>query len=154
MACVVPERQTVISGPYRACLNLSGFQQAVGWPHAEPGESYALRLRRDRVLVVNGPVLADGWNAEHGVAVSDMTDGFAVIDLQGSDCLFVLRRGTEVSIEMPSASCIRLFAGHEVILFSRGTDAYRLHVARGHLEAIWVLLTTYAIQASEQSSEQ
>ena len=70
---VSSDRLTLISGPVQQALAKCGMQIAAGWPDPVSSDSYALRLRRDRILVVNGPALEDGWDADNGVAISDMT---------------------------------------------------------------------------------
>ena len=105
---IVPERQTLLSGSIGALLEMSGVETATGWPKPATGESYALCLRRDRILRVNGTALEDGWYEAVGVAVSDMTDGYAVIQVSGPSALSVLKRGTEIDPSEPSAATARL----------------------------------------------
>ena len=70
---IVPiERQTVISGDIVDCLEKCGCKTAVGGgPDIAQGGIYCLRQRRDRVLVVNGPELGDGWHSDQNVAVTE-----------------------------------------------------------------------------------
>lgn len=148
---VQPERQTLLSGPFARLLEMINVSDATGWPAPASGSSYALRLRRDRILSVNGPPIEEGWHEASGCAVSDMTDGFAVISLSGPDALTVLQRGTEINPAEPSASAARLFGSYGVILYAYGSDqTYRFHVQRAHLDGLWDLLQTYIQQASER----
>lgn len=141
---VRPRRQTLISGPYAKALALAGVKAATGWPDIASGTPYAVRLRRDRILLVDGPALRDGWHEAAGVAVSDMTDGYAVIELAGSGALSVLRRGTEISADMPSASVARGFGGYATLIYAfKAEDRFRLHLPRGFLEGFWALMVTY-----------
>ena len=138
-----PRRQTLISGSYAAGLQLTGLSGAGGWPDAVTGETYAVRLRRDRLLVVNGEEIADGWQGEAGLAVSDMTFAYAVIDISGAKALGLLRHGAELDLA-PSAAVVREFSGYGILLYSRGPEAFRLHIRRSHLDAIWTLLAHLA----------
>lgn len=52
-------RQIMVSGP----AVRDTFGPATGWPAVVSGDSYTLSLRRDRVLIVNGPAMAAGWDA-------------------------------------------------------------------------------------------
>lgn len=137
-----PQRQTLVSGPYSAALNRTRMGAAVGWPEDASGAAYAVRLRRDRILVINGSAVVDGWHSDGGLAVSEMTFAYAIIDLDGPKSLDILRQGTELTLS-PSASVAREFSGFGIFLYSRGINSFRLHVRRSHLEAIWSLLENY-----------
>ena len=144
---VQPELQTLISGPYNDALKLAGISTATGWPERAKGECYAVRLRRDRILVVNGPELADGWHDVEGLAVSDMTDGYAILELSGANAMSVLRRGTEISLNEPSASVTRGFSGYGTLIYRfEQIDRFRVHCPRGFLEGLWSLMQSYAEQ--------
>lgn len=148
MKPVAPTRQTLISGPYKDALALAGLEAASGWPDIATGSPYALRLRCDRILVVDGPELADGWHEAEGLAVSDVTDGYAVIELSGPVAAGTLQRGTEISVNARSASVNRGFAGYCTMIYAfEDKGRFRIHVARAHLEGLWALLASYAEQA-------
>ncbi len=155
-----PHRLTLISGPVVSgphgtspgALALAGFSEAIGWPDPASGESHALRVRRDRILVVNGPALAEGWHADSGLAVSEMTDGYLACTLTGSgagsgaglEALDVLRRGTDIDPAHPSRSVVRTFSGYAVMIHAMAeADSYRLYVARGYFDGFWDLLRAY-----------
>lgn len=147
------DRQVLLSGPIAACLNEAGFGIAIGWPDVvTPDGGYALRLRRDRVLVVNGAPIAEGWH--NGVACSDVSDGYGVIELEGRDALAVLQRGTEISRAVPSPSVARQFSGFGVLLYACGATRFRLHVARGHIDALYAMLEVFAAQAESERRAQ
>ncbi|MBV1865771.1 MAG: hypothetical protein KUG74_15225 [Rhodobacteraceae bacterium] len=129
--------QTLISGPIAACLAVSGQKQAFGWPDIVTGQPYALRLRRDRLLVVNGGQQAEGWD-ERGVAVSDMTGAYSVIEIDGPQAIDLLNSGTELSIDLPSGTVARQFHGFATLIYRwQSLTCYRLHIQRCYLEAIW-----------------
>jgi hypothetical protein len=138
--CKLP-RQTLLSGPIEPCLALAKQQVAIGWPEVVPSKTYALRLRRDRILAVNGPALADGWNEEIGVAISDMSGGYAVLQLSGTGALSILATGTELTPNLTSRSAMRRFYRQEVVLYRwQNPTTYRLHIERVYLEHMWDLL--------------
>lgn len=147
LALIQPDRQTLISGPFGQALTLVGLDSAVSWPTPASSDTYACRLRRDRILVINGPDLPDGWNDELGLAVSTMTDGYAVLELEGPNAMTVLRRGTEISIQEPSASVARRFFGYPVLIYGFKTDErFRIHVPRAFLDGLWALFTGFMQQ--------
>ena len=79
-----------------------------------------------------------------GVAVSDMTGGFAALELSGPRALKILKTGTELDLTQPSGTVMRRFHRQEIILYRwQADDTFRLHVQRGQLEAIWKLLSAF-----------
>ncbi|WP_299751588.1 hypothetical protein [uncultured Tateyamaria sp.] len=136
------QRQTVLSGALDNCLQLINATSAVaGGEDQAVGNTYALRQRRDRVLAVNGPALKDGWHATHGVAVSDMSSAYALIELSGENAVHVIATGTEFVPDQLSASVSRLWHGFGNVLYRHGPDdAYRMHVRSAQFEAVWEML--------------
>ncbi len=137
------QRQTLLSGPIQTCLQLAQQPGATGWPAPASGTSYALRLRRDRILSINGPALPDGWHPD-GVAISDMTDGYACIEITGQGALDLLNQGTELDPATPSNSCARLFQGQPCLIYHWQTDSLRLHIERPHTETLWKHLIPFS----------
>jgi len=107
-------RQTLISG---AQVLEQIKQPLIGWPDIADVQSYAITLRRDRVLLVNDSKEPDGWNEELNWAVSDVSDAYSVIDIHGEQALSLLMRGTELSLSAPSRSAARRMFGLDVILY-------------------------------------
>lgn len=141
LAPAAPTRQTLISG----ARVLAQFPDAVGWPDIASGNAYALSLRRDRVLLVNGPERPDGWDDDSGQAVSDVTDAYTVFDLTGPNALDLLKHGTEIGLHPPSRSVARMLFGVGVILYRHRTgDRFRLHVPRAQSQTAWQILTEQA----------
>lgn len=129
--------QTIISGPIETCLTICGQQKAIAWPNVVEGSTYALRLRRDRLLCVNGPDLADGWH-DQGVAVSDMSGAYGVVEISGPKALNLLNQGTELDTALPSGSVARQFHGFAALIYRwQSQSCYRLHVQRCYLDAVW-----------------
>jgi len=121
-ACLL-RAQTCVSG----VSVLSAFP-ATGWPDiVNAVQGYAVCLRRDRVLLVNNNDLPkDGWHGTQSIAVS---------------CL-LLQRGTEVSLQEPSKSAVRLLFGYEVVLYRIEDLTFRIHVDRAHADALWAHFET------------
>ncbi len=131
-------RQVLISGP-DVLAQVDG--PMVEWPGVVEAESYALSLRRDRVLWVNGPEMAEGWDAARNWAVSDVSDGYEVIEIAGTGALALLCRGAEVSLDQPSRSVARLLFGLGAFLYRAGdVQTYRAHVGRAQAAAFWKAL--------------
>lgn len=148
-----PERQTLISGPRGKALKLAGLDKAVGWPEPARSDTYALSQRRDRILVVNGPGLADGWDSDHGLAISDMTDGYAACTLSGQTAMSILKRGTEIDKRIASASVARAFAGFPVLVYAvENPQSFRMHVPPGLFDALWSVLKRFANSAADATS--
>lgn len=133
-------RQTLLSGRYPACMAFAGLtSRAVGGDGQVTGDHYAIRQRRDRILVVGGPRIDEGWHADPDIAVSDMTAAYTVIELSGPDSRRVIATGTEFLAAINSRSAARIWHGLSCLLY-RHDDNYRLHVRSAHLDAAWVML--------------
>lgn len=134
-------RQTMISGTDvldRTLLPL------VEWPDKVNSDSYALVLRRDRILEVNGDHRPDGWNASAGIAVSNMTDGYEVFRLSGLRALDLLKRGAFIDASKPSRSVARQLFGLPVFLYRcEKPDSYLVHVPSAHAQTLRHSLCRY-----------
>ncbi|MEL7097496.1 MAG: hypothetical protein AAGM84_01585 [Pseudomonadota bacterium] len=125
-------RQTMVSGT----MVLSTYSLAIGWPDVALGEAYALCMRRDRVLLVNAGARRDGFDPDTSEAVSDMTDGFAVLALSGPRALECLQAGAALDPAQPSRSAFRRVFGTDVLLYRHGDEStFRIHVPRADLAA-------------------
>lgn len=133
------KRQTLISGSH---IRKTIAGSLIGWPHVASGPTYNVGLRRDQILVINGPEIPLGWDDEHNRAVSDMTDGYATFDLEGAGGMDVLRRGGEISESLASLSALRKLFGMNVIVYQCETAGhYRLHIEVGLAHALQEALT-------------
>ncbi|WP_323778845.1 hypothetical protein [Leisingera sp.] len=138
-------RQTLLSGP-RVLAQTE--QPIASWPDIVTAQSYALPIRRDRVLLVNGSAVPEGWQDDICQAVSDASDAYSVFDISGKNALEVLRRGAELNLGIPSRSVARTLFEFEVFLYRYETEiSFRIHVASGQSEALLKFLTV-AIAAS------
>ncbi|MEM7193328.1 MAG: hypothetical protein AAF402_00165 [Pseudomonadota bacterium] len=126
-------RQVLLSGPkVRAQMNL----QVVEWPDIISTERYALSIRRDRIMLVNGPEMIDGWDDELNQAISDVSDAYRVFDISSESLLEFLRRGAEIDLSLPSASVSRLWFGISVLLYRINENTARVHVPSAQADAL------------------
>jgi hypothetical protein len=138
-------RQVLCSGP----RVLAQTQLPIaGWPDIVTAQSYALSIRRDQVLLVNGPAIPEGWHDATCQAVSDASDAYAVFDISGEKSLEALKRGAELNLDIPSRSVARALFGLDVFLYRYGTEnGFRIHARRSHAQALLKSLSI-AIAAS------
>jgi heterotetrameric sarcosine oxidase gamma subunit len=135
IATVAPQAAWLVSG------NLAAFLDRRGVRLGDAGDRYALRLAPDRLLFVSidGDALdvTFGWS-EDGCAVTDVSDGYVLLDITGPAAPELIRLGALHDFEARSdtASASMLFAGQRVIL-ARIQQGWRLHVERPHAAAIW-----------------
>lgn len=125
-------RLTLISG-----VGLRGASELplIGWPEIAPDAPFALSLRRDRILVVNGPSQPDGWDEVNGVAVSDMTDGYHGFSVEGPGAIGLLHRGADLFLDAPSASVARLLFGLPSFVYRTRETEFCLVFTRAHAVA-------------------
>ena len=133
---VAPQAAWLVSG------NLAAFLERRGVRFGDAGERYALRLAPDRLLFVSMDGAATdgvmfGWS-EDGCAVTDVSDGYVLLDITGPAAPELMRLGAlhEFEAKSDTASASMLFAGHSVVL-ARTQQGWRLHVERSHAAAVW-----------------
>lgn len=131
--------------PGRLCLvsGVDALRQTglplVGWPAPAPSGGYALVLRRDRVLEVDGPPREDGWDGAAGLAVSNVTDGYHAFLIEGQGAFELLKTGAELSLDRPSASAARPLWGLPAILYRLGAETRFAALVPGpHAAAAWL----------------
>ena len=136
IAAVVPQAAWLVSG------NLLAFLERRGVRFGDAGGRYALRLAPDRLLFVSvDGAAADGvtfgWS-EDGCAITDVSDGYVLLDITGPAAPELMRLGALHDFEATSdtASAAMQFAGQRVIL-ARIRQGWRLHVERPNAAAIW-----------------
>jgi sarcosine oxidase gamma subunit len=114
------------------------------------GARYAVRLARDRMLVVGASPDAPrpGWHAE-GFAVSDVGGGSAVFVFEGAKVGEIVARATSLPLTGPSPSAAVVFAGVAGTLYRHDRpERLRLHVDRGHAAFVWQWLEAVLPQLS------
>ena len=123
----VHHRQQMVSGEWR---QLFPGRAALGWAERATGQGDLLALRRDRVFLVGGAALPEGWH-ETGCLISDVTDGRVIYDLAGPAAFALLQMGAEIALNQPSASVARRLFEFTVLVYRLPPeDAFRLHVGR------------------------
>ena len=139
---IQPQRQTMISA-------VAAMEQTplslVTWPGRIANNEYALVLRRDRILEVNGPERIYGWDESNACAVSDMTCGYSVLSVSGTSALPLLSRGGFVDVDEASGSVARVLFGMHVLLYQHNKqDQFSLHVGSAELHSLKsIMLSCY-----------
>ena len=133
IAALAPQAVWLVSG------NLAAFLERRGVRFGDAGDRYALRLAPDRLLFVSMAGADDttfGWS--DGCAVTDVSDGYVLLDITGPAALELMWMGALHDFEAVSdtASAAMLFAGQRVIV-ARIPQGWRLHVERPNVAAIW-----------------
>ena len=116
--------------------------QLIAWPDIATSDRYVVALRRDRVLLVGPTGHPPGYSPETGLATTEVSDAYLVIDISGPDALKALRRGTELRLDQPSRSVLRRLFSIEAMLY-RVTDegTFRAHIPRAMAQAFFSHLT-------------
>ncbi|WP_214472376.1 hypothetical protein [Mesorhizobium sp. dw_380] len=130
--------QQLVSGDLDAWARVSGLKESgVGAFGAAQGERYAVRLARDRLLIVSNTPLAitAGWHAQ-GFAVTEISAGLQVFEVEGVGLDAFIARGTTLDSRRPSASAALSFAGISAIVY-RHESKLRVHVDRGLAAYLW-----------------
>ncbi|MFC3327192.1 hypothetical protein [Mesorhizobium cantuariense] len=135
---VLTLNQLMVSGDLDAWARGSGVDgTGVGAFGAAQGDRYAVRMARDRLLVVSNSPLAipTGWHAE-GFAVTAISAGLQVFEVEGRALDTFIARGTTLDPSQASASAALSFAGISAIAY-RHEDRLRIHVDRGLAAYFW-----------------
>ncbi len=128
--------QTLISGDLDAALAaLAPGAPRVGLFGLAPEGPHALRIARDRALLVTPAPLgaADGWR--EGFCATNVDDGWTVVEVEGPGAPLVLMQGTAADLSAGSPSAAVQFAGLRCLL-ARAGAGFRLHVETPWLEAL------------------
>lgn len=132
--------QLLVSGAFDAWNRASGMSGAgVGAADVASGDRYAVRVARDRMLVVSERLLSieAGWH-DKGFAVTAMDAALHVFEISGAGVDRLLARGTTLDPRNGSPAASLLFAGVNVVLY-RFDEArkIRVHVDRGLAPYLW-----------------
>lgn len=139
--CETP-RQTLISGNYKTAIGTARVSKAYGWPDLVSDEHHALRLRRDRILIVNGSKIRPGWLETERLAITDVSAIYGIIELKGTNAMGLLQSGTEIDVRYPSGSVMRRWHGIDCMIVAIDAQKFRLHVPRSYLSYVWDMLET------------
>lgn len=135
---VMPASQHLVSGNLAAFSASAGIEgTGVGGFGRVEGETYALRLARDRLLAVNAPAASasPGWHQE-GFAATDVSAMYHVFEIEGDGIPALLEEALLIDPRNAGPSAIVVFAGQQVIAYHHG-DRLRLHIERGMAPYLW-----------------
>ncbi|WP_095200858.1 hypothetical protein [Mesorhizobium carmichaelinearum] len=130
--------QRLVSGDLAAWAEASGLDgTAVGAFGLAEGIRYSVRLARDRLLAVSiTPIsMAARWFPQ-GFAVTEISAGLQVFDVEGPALQAFIARGTTLDPRQPSASAALSFAGISAIVY-RHESKLRIHIDRGLAAYLW-----------------
>jgi sarcosine oxidase gamma subunit len=145
--------QLLVSGDLDAWARVSGVKaDGVGALGTAQGNRYAVRLARDRLLVVSKSpfAVATGWHAD-GFAVTAISAGLQVFEVEGTALDALIARGTTFDPKQASASAALSFAGISAIVY-RHDGKLRIHVDRGLAAYLWTWMATAAANIVTGSS--
>jgi sarcosine oxidase gamma subunit len=137
-------RSVVVASQHLVSGNLAGFSkraglidQGVGAFGVTGGDRYALRIARDRMLVVNGPEDATrgSWYAD-GFAVTDVSALYHVFAFEGDGLDRLIGEAMLLDPKAESPSAATTFAGQQALVYHH-EGRLRLHVERGFAPYIW-----------------
>ena len=126
----------LISGDLEAAIAaLAPGAPILGLYAPAPAGAHALRIARDRALLVSPAPLraAEGWR--DGGCVTCVDDGWTAIDVEGPDAPSALAQGTSADLAANSPSAALIFASFRCLLLRTGAG-FRLHVEASWLEAL------------------
>jgi heterotetrameric sarcosine oxidase gamma subunit len=153
IAAFAPQVAWLVSG------NLTAFLERRSVRFGDVGDRYALRLAPDRLLFVSmdGAATDDiafGWSKD-GCAITDVSDGYVLLDISGSAARELMRLGAlhDFEAQADTGSAAMLFAGQRVIL-ARIQQGWRLHVERPNAAAIWQWLQRAASEWAKPPAHQ
>ena len=133
--------QTLLSGDLRAAVSaLAPGAPDVGlWTLAD-SDAYAVRVARDRALLVTpAPLdLEPGWR--DGFVATPCDDAYAIIELSGAAIAEIVAEATSADLRAGSRSAALLFAGVTAFLYRAAPDTARLHVEAPLAAYLWTWL--------------
>ncbi len=132
--------QTLISGDLEAALKaLARGAPLLGLYATAPRGRHALRIGRDKALLVtSAPIaVAEGWR--DGWCATAVDDGWVVVDVEGPGAGLVLMQGTSADLAAGSPSAAVLFAGRRCLLLG-AEKGFRLHVEAPWFDALMTWL--------------
>lgn len=138
---VLDFRQTLVSGDLGAAFAqlMPGASEIGLWSVAQ-AEPFALRIGRDRALLVSPDPLAAAPGWRNGYVATPCDDAYAILEISGVALREIVAEGTSVDIEAGSRSAAVLFAGVTVFLYRIGPETARLHVEAPLAAYLWAWL--------------
>ncbi|MEW9613242.1 sarcosine oxidase subunit gamma family protein [Shinella sp. S4-D37] len=145
--------QRLVSGDLGRFLAQYDLGGDVGGLKVASGERYAVRLARDRMLVVGLATdeCADGWHAA-GYAVTSIGSGQRVLEMRGEGVRDLLARAVTVDPDHAGPSAAMPFGGVTCAVYCHeGPQALRVHVERGLAASLWEWLECQLLLSREAS---
>lgn len=133
----VPQR--LVSGDIDRFLARHDFGKDVGALGLAFGDRYAVRVARDRLLIIGLPDsdLRDGWHDE-GYAVSTVSSALRLFEARGDGVRDLLARATTIDPDNPGPCAAMPFGGVMGTVYRHGdTETLRIHVDRGLAAYLW-----------------
>lgn len=130
--------QTLVSGDIDGAIAaLACGAPCVGLWELVEDERFAVRMARDRALIVSASPLdaTVGWR--DGFAATPCDDGFAVIEIAGEGVRDIVAEATAADLDSGSLSAAILFAGVGALLYRTGPDTARIHVEAPLAAYLW-----------------
>ena len=127
---------TLVSGDLDAAIAaLAPGAPLLGLFAPAPDGPHALRIARDRALLVTpAPIGAEGgWR--DGWCATTVDDGWVAVEVEGAGAPLVVMQGTAADPAAGSPSAAVMFLGFRCLL-TRRESGFRLHVERPWLEAL------------------
>lgn len=144
VTCDAPGGALMVSGDLMAAIAaLSPGAPFVGCGGTAPERPYAIRVARDRAILVTPEPLdaVPGWHGSHAVSPAD--DLYAVISLSGPRLDEIAAACTSTPLDGSSPSAATLFAGLGAHVTRRGA-ALVVRVQRPDAAALWSVLARLA----------
>lgn len=138
--CAAPGGAAMISGDIEAALAaLAPGAPFVGLGGDTPDGPFALRIARDRALIVTSvPIaLTPGWHNSYAATPAD--DLYLCLAVEGETAETVAVAGTGAPLDASSASAMVLFAGIPCLV-ARRKDGYAIWVERSEAAYLWSFL--------------
>jgi sarcosine oxidase gamma subunit len=132
--------QTLISGDIDAALkSLARGAPLLGLYGAAPRGKHALRIARDKALLVTPAPIAVDVGYREGWCATAVDDGWVVVEVEGPGAGLALMLGTTADLAAGSPSAAVLFAGRRCLLL-RLEKGFRVHVESPWFEALMTWL--------------
>ncbi|MEZ5774133.1 MAG: sarcosine oxidase subunit gamma family protein [Hyphomicrobiaceae bacterium] len=138
-----PAALHLASGDLAAIATAFRLEGTLGPRDPIPDGDYALRLAPDRCLVVSGAATAGAAGAAAGLHLSEVTDGYLLIDVTGKAARDLLAQGTSYDFSdatVRPAESANLLIGRLRVAVARTGEGFRLHVERPTATALWTWL--------------
>lgn len=130
--------QTAVSGKVDSALGRLDLGGRVGFWEVAAGDTYAVSIARDKVLVISPrPIaLAEGWSGE-GWAAIRADDATIVFELDGPGLGELMSEMGLVVDGARSPSAAVMVAGVQVLVYRVGEGTARLHVPASFAPFLW-----------------